>query len=85
MQLTDLVTTPKVLPLGGFINIRQDLAVNEYGEYEGPAISFVDGNFSGSRYFITRCKDSRCKTCPRRFYKHKHILSFNCYWKKKYV
>ena len=45
MWLADLVTSPRVQPLGGFINIRQDLAVKDYGEYEGPGISFVDRIF----------------------------------------
>ena len=70
VQPTDLVTTPRAQSPSGFINVRQNLAVNEYGEYGGPFTSFVDDNFSGLRHFISTCKDSRCKTCPRLFYKY---------------
>ena len=70
VQPTDLVTTHRAQSPVGFINVRQNLAVNEYGEYGGPFTSFVDDNFSGLRHFISTCKDSRCKTCPRLFYKY---------------
>ena len=66
VQPTDSVTLPRAYPPGGLTNFQQALAgVNERNEDEGPSNSFAEGNFSDSGYVISRCKDKRCKTCPR--------------------
>ena len=66
VQPTDIVTPPRAHSPGGLENFRQALAgVNEYHEEGGPSISFAEGNFSNSGYSFSKCKDRRCKTCPR--------------------
>ena len=64
-QPTDLVTNPTAQSPGTLINYRQALvALNEHGEGGSSSTSFADRDFSDSRHFLSRCKNSRCKTCP---------------------
>ena len=60
------MTPPRAHPPGGLENFWQTSAgVNNYNEDGGPSVLFAEGNFSNSGYAISKCKDERCKTCPR--------------------
>ena len=66
VQSTDLVTLPRAQPPGGLENFWQASAgVSDYKEEEGPSVSFAERNFLNSRYTMSKCKDKRCKICPR--------------------